>query len=162
VFSDHEYYGLITEVLMQIPDEALEKIDSSLDHIVMIRKGTYAITENVRFTCVTKHETQVEKTAFIRDKNEPEPKPFEVVKPVYSQKYLVILGLDEMKKLTQAQKLAVIAEEFAHVYLKHVSGVSEKEEVARLIESWGFHPFLRPHNAQGQKRASSLVQARDF
>ena len=69
-----------------------------------------------------------------------------------------------MKKLTQAQKLAVIAEEFAHVYLKHdsIKGLEKEDEVAGLIESWGFHPFLRPRAAQGQRRPSALVQVHDF
>jgi hypothetical protein len=164
VFNDHEYYGLITEVLMQIPAEALEKIDSSLDHIVIMRKSTYAAAENVLFTCVEKHETRLEKNIVMRDKRENQPKPFEVVMPVHFQKYVIIFGLDNMKKLTQAQKLAIIAGEFAHVYLKHdFNGDLEKEdEAARLIESWGFHPFLRPNAAQGQRRTSALVQAQDF
>ena len=164
VFNDHEYYGLITEVLMQIPTEALEKIDTSLDHIVIMRKSTYAIAEKVRFACLAKHETHLEKNAVMREKNAPESKTFEVVKPVYFQKYVVIFGLDNMKKLTQAQKLAVIAEEFAHVYLRHdsIRGFEKEDEAARLIESWGFHPYLRPRAAQGQRRTSALVQARDF
>jgi hypothetical protein len=148
IFNDHEYYGLITEVMMQIPAEALEKIDSSLDHIVIMRKSTYAAAENVLFTCVEKHETH----------------PFEVVMPIHFQKYVIIFGLDNMKKLTQAQKLAIIAEEFAHVYLKHDFNrdLEKEDEASRLIESWGFHPFLRPHAAQGQRRTSALVQAQDF
>ena len=164
VFNDHEYYGLITEVLMQIPGEALERIDSLLDHIVIMRRSSYAVAENVRFTCMAKHETHPEKSIVIKDKSKPEPKPFEVVKPIYFQKYVVIFGLDNMKKLTQAQKLAVIAEEFAHVYLKHDfrGGLEKEEEAAKLIESWGFHPFSRPRTLHGQRRTSALVQAHDF
>jgi len=160
VFNDREYYGLITEVLMQIPEEALEKIDSILDHIVIMRKTTYAVAENVRFTCVTKHETRLENNMILRNKTEPESKPFEIVKPVDFQKYVVVFGLDNMKKLTQAQKLAVIAEEFAHVYLKHDSkGDLEKDnEAARLIESWRFHPLVRPRAGQRQRKTSALVQ----
>ncbi len=164
VFNDPEYYRLITEVLMQIPEEALEKIDSSLDHIVVMRKSSYALAEGVRFTCVAKHETHLEKKKIVSDKSEHEPKPFEVVKPVYFQKYVVIFDSDNMKKLTQAQKLAVIAEEFAHVYLKHgfIESSENEDEAARLIDSWGFHPFLRPRSSHGQRRTSTLVQARDF
>jgi hypothetical protein len=149
---------------MLMPDEALEKIDLLLDHIVIIRKGIYAVAENVRFTCIAKHETRLEESIIVGDRSEPEPKPFEVVKPVYFQKYVVILGLENMKKLTHAQKLAVIAEEFAHVYLKHdsIRGLEKEDEAARLIESWGFHPFLRPRAAQRQRRTSALVQDRDF
>jgi len=164
VFNDREYYGLITEVLMQIPEEALEKIDSLLDHIVIMRKSTYAVAENVLFTCVEKHQTHLAKNIIIGDKSEPESKPFEMVKPVYFQKYVVIFELDNMKKLTQSQKLAVIAEEFAHVYLKHdfIGGLEKEDEAARLIESWGFHPVLRTRAAQGQRRTSALVQVHDF
>ena len=163
VFNDKEYYGLITYVLMQIPDEALEKIDSLLDHIVMMRRATYAVAENVRFTCIAKHETHLEKM-IMRHENEPASKSFEVVKPVYFQKYVIIFEIDDMKKLTQAQKLAVIAEEFAHVYLKNDStgGLEKEDETAKLIESWGFHPFPRPKTGQRQRRTSALVQARDF
>jgi hypothetical protein len=164
IFDDREYYGLITEVLMQIPEDALEKIDSSLDHIVIMRKSTYALSENVLFTCVEKHGTHLEKQKSSRDKNEPEPKPLEVVRPVYFQKYVLIFGLDNMKKLTQAQKLAVIAEEFAHVYLKHDSmgRLEKEEETEKLLESWGFHPYVRPNSKPGQRRASALVQVNDF
>ena len=164
VFNDPEYYRLITEALMQIPEEALEKIDSSLDHIVVMRKGTYALAEGVRFTCVAKHETHLEKNKIVSDKSETEPKPFEVVKPVYFQKYVVVFGSDNMKKLARAQKLALIAEEFAHVYLKHgfIESLENENEAARLIESWGFYPFLRARNSNGQRRKSALVQARDF
>ncbi len=153
LFNNREYYELITEVLMQIPDEALEKIDSSLDHIVVMRRGTYAAAENVRFTCMGKHETKIE----------PDSKPFESVKPVYFHKHIVILGIDNMKKLAQTQKLAVIAEQFAHVYLNHESiGGLDEDEAAKLIKSWGFYPFLRSHASQRQRKASTIVQARDF
>jgi len=164
VFNDREYYGLITEVLMQMPEEALEKIDSILDHIVIMRKTTYAVTENVGFTCVTKHETHLENNVILRNKTELRSKPFEIVKPVDFQKYVVVFSLDNMKKLTQAQKLAVIAEEFAHVCLKHDSkGDLEKDnEAARLIESWGFHPLVRPRAGQRQRKTSALVQTHDF
>ena len=154
LFNNREYYELITEVLMQIPDEELEKIDSSLDHIVVMRRGTYAAAENVRFTCMGKHETKIETNS----------KPFESVKPVYFHKYVVILGLDNMKKLAQTQKLAVIAEQFAHVYLNHefIGGLEKRDEAAKLIKSWGFYPFLPPHASHGQRNASTIVQARDF
>jgi len=44
--------------LTHIPDNALAEIASSLDHIVMMRKGTYAATENVHFACLARHETK--------------------------------------------------------------------------------------------------------
>jgi hypothetical protein len=91
-----------------------------------------------------KHEMKSEEDRIIiRRQNDPKGKPEPRVKPEYFQRYLVILGLDNMKKLTRAQKLAVIAEEFAHVYLKHglIGGLEIEEEAAKLIKSWGFHPF---------------------
>ena len=164
VFSDREYYGLITEVLMQIPVEALEKIDALLDHIVVMRKSDYATAENVHFTCRAKHEIHLMKNAVKGDKSEPEPVQSEVVKPVYFEKYVVIFGLENMKNLTQAQKVAIIAEEFGHVYLKHdcVEGSEKDDAVARLIESWGFRPLMRPRFGKGQKRTTALVRTHDF
>jgi hypothetical protein len=164
VFDDREYYGLITEVLMQMPEEALEKIDLSLDHIVIMRKSTYALSENVLFTCVEKHGTHFEKEKTAKENSEFVSKPLKLVKPVYFQKYVIIFGLDNMKKLTQAQKLAVIAEEFAHVYLKHdsIGHLEKEEETEKLLESWGFHPYIRPNSKIGQRRTSALVQVNDF
>ncbi len=157
ILKDREFYGLITEVLMQIPEEALEKIDLSLDHIATITKNNFAATESIRFTCMGKHETQPLWQP--RQKNQT-GKPSEVEKPIYAKKYVIILEADSIKKLTKTHRLTVIAEEFAHVYLQHNnSEVSEKAaETQTLVESWGFKPF--PHIRQ--RGTSALVQARDF
>ena len=151
VFRNGEYYGLVTEVLMQIPVEVLEKLDSVLDHIVILTRGTYATAECIHFTCVEKHQTRVVPT-------EQDKESSEVVVPVGFQRYVIILGLDDMKKLTQAQKLAVIAEEFARVYLE----CNAEKEVEKLVESWGFRPFSPPSNSRKKRGATSLVQAGDF
>ncbi len=139
---------------MQIPAEALEKIDSVLDHIVIMKKGTFAAAEPVHFTYVDKT-----KAGSLRSDREPTS---EIATPVHFQKYVIILGIDDMRKLTQAQKVSIIAEQFARVCLGSECTDQKETEVEKLIESWGFRTFSYPHNAQSRRTARSLVKPSDF
>lgn len=115
--------------------------------MVLIHESDYAAAEAVHFTCQAKHEMKprkdrVDTTGF---KNKALADAINI-KPIHRQIYLIVLVIDNMKKLTKAQKLAVIAEEFAHVYLKHglEGGLEKEEEAAMLIKNWGFSPAKTP------------------
>jgi hypothetical protein len=141
-----EYREMIVATLTRIPETVLVEIQGRFDRVFVLGSKTYGGAEIVGFMCKAKHETRPSPIVFRRKGEPPPSKPPEDIIPVYHKKWIIMLVDDNLRKLSKAQRHSVIAEEFAHVYLKHDKipegelGDYNEREADALIREWGFKP----------------------
>lgn len=142
-YVPREYCNLILETLKRIPRRDLEKINNVFEQFIFYESGSIAGADKINFVCSREHKKKVQKF---------EGEPLEWIEEISYDVWIVVLIEDAFRGLSKAARIAVIAQELAHVYLKQDRWVSSKsplddeDKAEKKVLEWGFEAEAKAYD----------------